>query len=1451
MPRRIFSLFVIVLASTPTFAQTKLPPTPPDGILPVGADGKPLNLDFETGTLKDWTAEGEAFEGQPIKGDTVYPRHNGSRSQHQGNYWIGTYERKGDKPQGTLTSMPFKVTHPWASFLVAGGPHEVTCVELIRKDTGKVVHRATGFAEENLRREVVDLQPHQGKEIFIRLVDKHSGDWGHINFDDFRFHSTKPNYPKRPSAQAQIPLDQYKFAGIPPAKAAAVMTVPEGFEVKLFAGEPDIVQPIAMCLDDRGRVWVVESFCYPQRRKPKGPDSPFVADGIQGDRILIFEDEKGDGHFTKRTVFMEGLNLVSGIEVGFGGVWIGAAPYLLYVPMKDDKHAGEPKILLDGWGYQDTHETLNAFIWGPDGWLYGCHGVFTHSKVGKPGTPDDNRTRINAGIWRYHPTRHVFEVFAEGTSNPWGLDFNEYGQAFCEACVIPHCFHLIQGARYHRQAGNHFNPYTFADIQTIADHLHWQGPNQWAAANRSDAFGGGHAHCGLMCYLGGAWPAEYRGQLFMGNIHGRRLNLDTLKPKGSGYVASHGNDFLLANDAWARFINMRYGPDGNVYLIDWYDKQACHSTDIKIWDRDNGRIYKICYRGTKPVQVDLSKKSDKELVELQLHENDWYVRHARRLLQERGKLASGDLVKILSTHADPTRRLRALWTLFACRGDVSNEPILAALDDASEHVRAWTIRLMWQDGLIPERFNKKVLQMAREGDSPVVRLAIASALQRIPTNDRWEYLAALVSHSEDANDLNLPLMYWYAMEPLGGEDPARALDLAAKSKMPMHLQFMVRRLAAVQTMRIYVDPEKMVARNLTAGDIVAALQAQNVHVPSAQKNRPPAPARQPIAYTVTPMGRLTQPEQIGDIIVKTSDAGLVVYLRDIARVEMGESPLGLLVEGVEKAGNAPAQLAFLEGIRAALKGQRQVPMPKAWPGAFAKLSKSNESRVREQALSLAVVFGDPSAFAEMRRQLVTSELHVAQRKDALDSLLGAKDKELVPLLHKLIADPDLRSPALRGLAIYDDPRTPEVILQGFANFTTQEKRDALNTLGARLPYAKAMLDAVAAKKIPAGDVSADIVRQMRNLKDKELEARIAEVWGIVRDTPADRAKEIARHRKLLLTPAPPPDLALGRALYQKTCANCHTLFGLGAKVGPDITGANRQSIDYLLENIFDPSAVIPKEYAATVIELNDGRVLTGIVKDESKVKLTMVTANEALTIPVAEIALKKPSDKSMMPDDQMVPFKDHEFRALIAYLQSPNQTPILATEENAKDLFNGKDLTGWDGDMSLWRVENSEIVGLTKGLKKNEFLRSQMIADDFRLTLKVKLVPNAENSGVQFRSQALPDGDIKGPQADIGLGWWGKLYEEHGRGILFPLAPKEGKGKGVGFDGYVNKDKWNDYEIVAVGSKIKTYVNGKVCVDLDDPQISRRGLFAFQLHSGGPMEVRFKDIQLEVTPKGR
>jgi putative membrane-bound dehydrogenase-like protein len=1139
--------------------------TPKAGVLPVGADGKTLNLDFETGTLQHWKAEGEAFAGQPIKGDTVHPRRPDSYSRHQGHYWIGGYERLGDKATGTLTSVPFKVTHPWATFLVGGGPHANTCVELCRQDTGKVFFTASGLEQEDLRPVVVDLKGMQGKEIFIRLVDRHTGHWGHVNFDDFRFHTEQPKVAPRPGAAS----DALKFAGLPPVKAAQAMTVPEGFDVKLFAGEPDIVQPIAMCLDDRGRVWVAEAYSYPIRR----PDREAK------DRILIFEDVDGDGKFDKRTVFMEGLNLVSGLEVGFGGVWIGAAPYLMFVPMKDDRPAGEPQILLDGWALQDTHETLNSFIWGPDGWLYGCHGVFTHSKVGKPGTPDDLRVSLNAAVWRYHPTRHVFEIFAHGTSNPWGLDFDDRGQAFVEACVIPHCFHIIQGGRYQRQAGAHFNPYTYDDIKTIADHFHYLGATPHGGNNRSDSAGGGHAHCGLMCYLGGAWPAHYRGQLFMGNIHGRRINMDVLKPKGSGHVAGHGADFLFANDAWARFINLRYGPDGNVYLIDWYDKQACHHRDPNIWDRGNGRIYKICYRDTKPVHVDLSTKSSQELAELQLHENDWYVRHARRLLQERARepaapaRASEELSRIAFEHKDPTRRLRALSALHVS-GGLGFEQVEKALKDSDPHVRGWTIQLAMESPSANLLTMDKLVDLAANDPSPVVRRYLASALQRSTYDVREAVLEQLLGWDEDATDPNLPLLCWYALEPLAGNPSHRdkALEMARQSKLPNLFAFTLRRIA---------DQRHRFARSAFRPD-----------------------------------------------------------------------------------DNETITLIALRELHAAVKRVRHFVPPEDWAETSARLLKSKNPEVRRLILSVSAHFGDRTSMAGLREALFKGDL--ATREQVLTTLVTARDKDLPPLLNRLvIADAEMRGPALRALASYDSAQTPGVILDHYARFTAEQKRDALTTLAARPSYARALLDGVAAKRIAAADVSAELVRQLRNLRDKDLERRIVEVWGQVNDTPAERAKLIADYRKMLVLPAP-ADLALGRAIFAKTCQRCHTLFGEGGKVGPDITGANRGDLKYLLDNILDPSAFIPKEYAATVLELKSGRVVTGIVKEETPAALTVVTANETLTLPRADIESQKLLPTSMMPDDLVKNLSERELRALIAYLQSANQVPLADGPTPAK-----------------------------------------------------------------------------------------------------------------------------------------------------------------------------------------
>ena len=583
-------------------------------------------------------------------------------------------------------------------------------------------------------------------------------------------------------------------APIPPEQAPSRMTVPPGFRVSLFAGEPDVVQPIAFAIDDRGRVWVAECFSYPNWEKNGKPGH---------DRILILDDPDGSGHFKTRKVFADNLTNVSGLEIGFGGVWVCSAPNLLFIPLDPtgDKPAGPPQVVLDGWSLEAKHNIFNRLTWGPDGWLYGCHGILATSLVGKPGTPDSQRTPLNCAVWRYHPTKHTFEVFASGTTNPWGLDFDDDGQMFITNCVIKHLWHVIQGAHYQRMYGVDLNPNVYALMESCADHIHWAG-GDWTTSRggqgETSKYGGGHAHSGAMVYLGDNWPDRYRNSIFMCNIHGNRVNNDILEHKGSGYVGHHGPDFLFGNDPWFRALNLAYGPDGGVYINDWTDTGECHNYDRV--DQSNGRVYKVVYGQVKPVHVDVEHAMDAELVRMQLHHNDWFVRHARRVLQERAAAGKLDpqtvlaLRKIVDENPDVTRKLRAIWALHAI-GELPEGSRLALLDSPHEYVRGWAIQLSLEDGAASGPLVAKLSQMAASDPSPVVRLYLASVLQRLPVAQRWGIAAALAAHASDANDQNIPLMLWYGIEPMVATDHDRAADLLINCKIPIVRQYIARRIA--------------------------------------------------------------------------------------------------------------------------------------------------------------------------------------------------------------------------------------------------------------------------------------------------------------------------------------------------------------------------------------------------------------------------------------------------------------------------------------------------------------------------------------------------------------------------------------------------------------------------------------------------------------------------------
>jgi putative membrane-bound dehydrogenase-like protein len=588
-------------------------------------------------------------------------------------------------------------------------------------------------------------------------------------------------------------------------EAVAAMTVKEGYQVNVWASEPMMTQPMAFCWDDRGRLWIAENKDYESRGKG------FSNSGES--RILILEDTDGDGKADTRKVFMEGIAFPAALAVGFDGVFVGAPPNLLFVPDRnhDDKaDLNDVEVRLTGWGIRDRHETLNSFHWGPDGWLYGLQGFATPSKVGKPkgkgrlykhkdpfpeneelveGTGVD----INGGVWRYHPTKDKFEVVAHGFSNPWGIDYDAKGQLLMTACVIPHLWHVIPGGIYHRQGGQHFNPYVYNDIKTITDHGH-----------RS-------AHGGARVYLSDAFPASERGRLFMANIHEHGVLSDVLVPKGSGFVGKHGDDFMMANNAqWVGF-SMEVGPEGGLYVLDWHDADICGSD---VLNSETGRIFRIMpkvsqAKNWKDRYADLTKLTDLQLADLQTSPSEWHARRARVILQHRatrGKVAKAaldHLTKLYQSSPNADWRLRGMWAL-QVTGSLTPQILVKALSDPDAHIRAWAIQFLCEDKNPSTEALARLAQLARQDPSPVVRLYLASALQRVPSSSGWSIASGLLTHAEDANDHNLPKMIWYGTEPLVKAQPARALELAQQSQIPMVTQFIARRLVDADAMDLLV-----------------------------------------------------------------------------------------------------------------------------------------------------------------------------------------------------------------------------------------------------------------------------------------------------------------------------------------------------------------------------------------------------------------------------------------------------------------------------------------------------------------------------------------------------------------------------------------------------------------------------------------------------------------------
>ena len=995
-----------------------------------------------------------------------------------------------------------------------------------------------------------------------------------------------------------------------PEEARRKFTVPPGFEMWLFASEPEVVNPVAMSWDERGRLWVVELYEYPLGSRP----------GEKGrDRVKILEDVDGDGRADSVKVFLDGLSLATAVLPGNGGVFVGQAPHLYWVEDTDgDDVADRKTVVQTGFGLEDRHELLNGFTWGPDGRMYMTHGVFTVTKAVNPGAPSEPVV-LTAGVARYRPTERRLEVFAEGTSNPWGVDFDARGNAFVSACVIDHLFHLAPGGVYERQAGQPPYPYAYGLLPSIVDHRHHMA-----------------AYAGICIYQGDQFPAEFRGMALQGNIHDNALHQDRLEARGSTFAASFVRDFVRANDGWFMPVSTQVGPDGAVWVMDWYDRYPCYqnaNADPAGVDRERGRIWRVVWTGdqpgkpvaSRPAGLDLGKASSAELAGLLRHPNVWHRRMAQRVLSGRADAATqrDALLGLVRDGESEDARLAGLWTLFSTgQADAAVLDVAAASGTAS--VRAWAARLTGERGEATDETWARLARLASDAD-PTVQASVATAVRMFTSGSLTVNTAprvdmervasglgrvvnALAAGAAGTRDRDLPFLLWMAVEPLVAARPDAALGwLAERGAVAMPLSGEL----AYKAMRRWCD----------SGD--AALVAKAV--------------------------------------------GLVGTV----------------------GGDSPLLPRLLQGLIDGQRGRAMAPNADAQAIVQGLLGHPNRE-VATRAQQLGAAWGDAAslrASLDRARDPMASE---EDRKAAIRSARATRSDEVRGALMGIAraAGPDaVRVEAVRALGEVGVEQTGPQLLEGWGAMTPAVRRSVAELCTTRWQWRWSLFGAVEKGGVKRGDLPPTVVRTLVTSKEQSERVKAEQLFGRVQATSAEKLKVIAEKRRMVVQGA--VDLKAGREVARKSCLVCHKLHGEGAEVGPDLTGVGRSSLDALLHNVIHPNEIIGQGYENVMVETRDGRTVSGRMVENGAARVRLLQAGGVEeVIGKADVKALVVSENSVMPEglEQM---PDADFRNLIWF--------ILAPPEDGKPLDDGRrrELMGGAGDSaSVETVRDGESVAL-------------------------------------------------------------------------------------------------------------------------------------------------------------
>jgi putative membrane-bound dehydrogenase-like protein len=962
-----------------------------------------------------------------------------------------------------------------------------------------------------------------------------------------------------------------------PADALARMRVAEGLEVTLVAHEPAIRQPISMAFDARARLWVVQYLQFPEPaglkvvsadeymrtvydRVPEPPPR-----GPKGaDLITVCEDQDGDGRMDTFKTFVSGLNLATGLALGYDGVYVLQAPYLLFYPDRnhDDVPDGDPEVLLSGFGLQDTHSLVNSLQWGPDGWLYAAQGSTVVSNV--------QGIEFNQGIWRFHPLTKKFELFAEGGGNTWGLDFDRHGDVIAGTNYEKAALHQVQGGAYIKIFGKHGplkNPYAFGYF----DHI------------PVDRFKGGHVTVGGIVYEGSGLPEEFRGTYIAGNTLANAVYWHTFERDGSSFKMKFGGDLLVTDDTRFRPVDCLTGPDGAVYIADWATRvswpptrppsDASAQTDPRDdWNRSHGRIYKVQGRGAQqPSRFNLASKSSAELVELLRHPNQWFTRMARQILTERrDSTVYGSLKKNVRSGMHGSA-LESFWAL-ASSGGLDEEFALETLMHPNEDVRAWTVRLLADANRVSPTAAARFEQLAKTDSSPVVRSQLASSAKRLNGQQALPVVRGLLHRREDVHDPHIPLLLWWAVENKAVSDREAVVGLLGD---PTDWQAPLLRTHIVERLSRRYAAEETDENFATCGRLLSLA---------------PGPAE-----------------------------------------------VDLLLRGMEKAFEGRVLPEMPVALRA--------PLEKLW----------NRGAPSPSLVRFTARLGDPRARAKANALILDSRVPGDERLATITLLGQVGDAKSLPALVRLLETKqaeEVQLAALAALQSYSDADIAEKILRLYSDMNGAMKTRARMALAGRSSWALALLRAVDESKIKPEELLRPEISKLSTYDDPEISSLVLKHWGRATGSTTVEQRTLLNAFRSILKEGQ-GNASQGRVVFQAVCATCHSLFGEGGSVGPNLTSADRRNTVSLLENILSPSLAIRPEYLSYNVELVDGRALNGFLAEATEQAVTVVdVAGQRTVVARQQINNMAGAPMSIMPPGLLEALSPQQVRDLFAYLQS-------------------------------------------------------------------------------------------------------------------------------------------------------------------------------------------------------